>query len=949
MKPVILFILSLIFSIQLWAQPAATSGVDFQKSLTDKSALEESSLVQSVPFTNIGPTIMSGRVVDVDVNPNDPTEFYVAYATGGLWHTRNNGTTFTSVFDRAPTQNIGDIAVNWQQNIIWVGTGENNSSRSSYAGVGMLKSVDGGQNWTFSGLPDSHHIGRIILNPQNPDELVVGVVGHLYSPNEERGVFKTTDGGKTWTRTLFIDENTGIIDLAYAPDNFNIQYAAAWQKDRKAWHFEGSGVGSGIYKSTDGGSNWTQISTVESGFPTGEGVGRIGLAVFDEQTLYAVHDNQFHRKSETKSSDNDNLTKEDFKTMTAAAFEQLDNKKLNQYLRSNGFQEKYRAENVKQLVRDGQVKPVDLAKYLEDANALLFDTPVIGAEVYLSVDGGKTWNKTHEGYIDDLYYSYGYYFGQISVHPRDVNQIYLSGVPLIKSNDGGKTFEAIDKENVHSDHHALWVNPNRQGHLINGNDGGINITYDDGKNWLKANDPPVGQFYYINVDNQKNYHVYGGLQDNGVWGGPNNYRFSKNWQAEGRYPYQEIMGGDGMQVQIDSRDHQLVYTGFQFGNYFRINRKTNETKRITPKHDLGESPYRFNWQTPILLSPHNQDILYFGSNHLHRSLDKGEIWTNISPDLTQGSRKGNVAYGTLTTISESPFQFGMIYTGSDDGLVYLTENGGGTWQNISSAFPKDLWVSRVVASQHKKDRVYVTLNGYRWDDFTPYVWVSNDKGVSWTDISSNLPASAVNVIKEDPVSPDVLYLGTDNGVFVTFDGGKNWMSFAEGLPRVAVHDLVVHPEAGDLLIGTHGRSIYKANIKPLQQFAGQPNRNTLMLFEPESQRASPRWGNSFSSWSDVFEPKTQWVFFSPSGGEYSLTITDESGLTVKEINGTAHAGFNYLTYDLTADAARLQSKKKGPGNDYKKAGNGKYYLNKGNYALKLTLNGQNSDKKLEIK
>ncbi|PKP39632.1 MAG: glycosyl hydrolase, partial [Bacteroidetes bacterium HGW-Bacteroidetes-13] len=691
-----------------------------------------------------------------------------------------------SVFDSAPTQNIGDIAVDWKNEIIWVGTGENNASRSSYAGIGILKSTDHGKTWENVGLPDSHHIGRIILNPNNPNEVVIGALGHLYSPNAERGVFKTKDGGKSWKKTLFVNENTGIIDVAFAPGNFQIQYAAAWQKDRKAWNFDGSGAGSGIYKSTDGGDSWTLLTTADSGFPTGKGVGRIGLAVFDENTVYAVHDNQFHRPETDTKPKTDALSKDDFKSISVEAFLNLDNKKLNDYLKNNGFQEKYRAENVKQLVRDGSVKPVDLAKYLEDANAQLFDTPVIGAEVYRTNDGGKTWRKTHEGYIDDLFYSYGYYFAQINVNPKDVNQIYLSGVPLIKSEDGGKTFKSIDKENVHSDHHALWIDPNLPGHLVNGNDGGVNITYDDGQNWLKANDPAVGQYYYINVDNQKPYNVYGGLQDNGVWKGANTYRASKSWQADGEYPYKEIMGGDGMQVQIDNRNANIVYTGFQFGNYYRLDLAKNDNKPITPQHDLGEAPYRFNWQTPILLSSLNQDILYFGSNHLHRSLDKGDTWESISPDLTQGGKPGNVAYGTLTSIAESPFQFGLIYIGTDDGNVQLTRNGGGSWENVSASFPKDLWVSRVVASAHKKERVYVSLNGYRWDDFKPYIYVSEDFGKTWKNINGNLPLSPVNVIKEDPKVPNLLYVGTDDGVYVSFNRGDSWELFSSGLPKVAV-------------------------------------------------------------------------------------------------------------------------------------------------------------------
>ncbi|MEX0360985.1 MAG: glycosyl hydrolase, partial [Allomuricauda sp.] len=394
-------------------------------------------------------------------------------------------------------------------------------------------------------------------------------------------------------------------------------------------------------------------------------------------------------------------------------------------------QEKYRAQNVKQLVRSGSVKPVDLAKYLENANSLLFDTPVIGAEVYRSDNAGSSWQKMNSNYIDDLFYSYGYYFAQIRIDPNNKDHIYLAGVPLVKSEDGGDTFTSIGKENVHVDHHALWINPKRPGHLINGNDGGLNISYDDGENWVKNNSPKVGQFYAINIDHEEPYNVYGGLQDNGVWKGAHNNKEDRGWHQSGANPWKSILGGDGMQVQIDKRNSNTVYTGYQFGNYYRLDLENGKQKYIQPKHELGESPYRFNWQTPILLSEHNQDILYLGSNKLHRSLNQGDDWETISNDLTQGGKPGNVAYGTLTTLSESPFKFGLLYTGSDDGLVQVSKNGGGSWDLISGSLPKNLWVSEVAASNHKKERVYVALNGYRWDDFSPYIYVSDDYGKSW--------------------------------------------------------------------------------------------------------------------------------------------------------------------------------------------------------------------------
>lgn len=931
--------LSLLFFISsffAFSQPSATSSETVKMALKQKQEMTAMSLVKNVPFENIGPTVMSGRVVDVDVNPNMPSEFYVGYASGGVWHTTNNGTTFTPIFDNAPTQNIGDIAVDWQNRIIWVGTGENNSSRSSYAGIGILKSDDNGKTWEHVGLADSHHIGRILINPKNPDEVIIGATGHLYSPNDERGIYKTTDGGKTWNKTLFVDNMSGIIDVQHAPDNFNVMFASSWTRDRKAWNFTGSGHNSAIYKSTDAGATWEKVSTKTSGFPTGEGVGRIGIAVFDENTIYALHDNQFHRPEKTSKKESSGLTKGDFKTMTVDAFMKLEEKTLNEYLKTNGFHEKYRASNVKQLVSSGSVKPIDLAHYLEDANAMLFDTPVIGAEVYKSEDGGKTWNKTHDDYIDGLYYSYGYYFGEIRVDPQDKNGIYILGVPLLMSKDGGKNFTSIGKENVHVDHQALWVNPKMQGHLINGNDGGLNMSYDDGESWIKLNNAAVGQFYAINVDNEKPYNVYGGLQDNGVWVGANNARQDKAWHQSGQYPWEELMGGDGMHIQIDSRDANTVYTGYQFGNYFRINRKTGERTYIQPKHKLGETPYRFNWQTPILLSPHNQDILYLGGNKLMRSMNQGDNFEAISDDLTNGGKKGNVAYGTLASISESPFQFGLIYTGSDDGKISVTKNAGGSWADITGNLPKDLWVSRIVASQHKKERVYVTLNGYRWDDFKVYVYMSDNYGQTWKDISSNIPASPVNVIREDPENENILYLGTDNGAYVSFNRGDSWEVFSKGIPNVAIHDMVIQPEAKDLLLGTHGRSIYKANIEAIQIIKTDDVAKDITFMDLQPVKHSGRWGSSWSQWSNAFEPETRIQFYSNSSGKKTLRILSENGSELNSISVDVEKGFNYVDYNLEIhEKGKKALIKENKDLHFKETGNKKYYLPKGVYIVQL--------------
>lgn len=905
------------------------------------------SLVKNVPFTNIGPTIMSGRVVDFDVNPEKPTEFYVAYASGGLWYTDNNGTTFTAVTENAPTQNMGDIAVDWKSGTIYVGTGESNSSRSSYAGIGILKSTDKGETWENIGLQDSQHIGRIIIDKNNPDHVVVGVIGHLYTPNEERGIYKSIDGGKTWKKALYIDENTGVIDITASPTNPDIMYAAAWERIRKAWNFTGSGINSGIYKSTDAGTTWHKIADKNSGFPNDDGVGRIGLAAYNDDIIYALLDNQNRRPKEEKEK-GDVLNKDDFETMGDEAFLALDDKKLNTYLKDNGFPKKYNAEKVKSMVRKTELKPVDLKTYLVDANALLFDSPVIGAEVYKSMDGGKTWQKTHNDYLDGMYSSYGYYFGIMAVNTSDESKIYIGGVPLLRSDDGGKTFVSIGQENVHADHQALWINPNLKGHIIDGNDGGVNITYDDGDNWIKNNSPAVGQYYAIAVDNKEPYNVFGGFQDNGVWYGPSDYEASKRWESSGQYPYKRIGGGDGMQVQIDSRDNNIVYSGSQFGYYFRLNLETNERLSIHPKHELGDAPYRYNWQVPILLSPHNQDILYMGANKLLRSMDKGKTFEEISDDLTTGGKKGNVPYGTLTTISESPFQFGLIYTGSDDGLIYRTDDGGHSWKELSANLPRDLWISRVIASQHDQDRVYVTLNGYRDDNFTPYVYISNDRGQTWKTIANNLSNYPVNVIREDSEDENILYLGNDNEVFISFDQGENWQVFSTGIPKVAVHDLAIQEREKDLVVGTHGRSLYKAPIGPLQQYNTIKSKPVTLFKVPEIRHAS-RWGTQWSSYAEPYEPEVDITYFVSNGGEVKLEVLADKKNVLYSTDLSADVGYNYTNYDLTVSENSVKSYFKKQKIELEKADNEKYYLPKGEYEIKLSFEKENTKRKLIIK
>ena len=923
-----------------------------------KKKLEAASLVANVVMHNIGPTVMSGRVVDVAVDPNDPTHFYVAYASGGLWETTTNGLSFTPLFDDQASMTLGDIAVDWGgDGTIWVGTGENNASRSSYAGTGVYKSTDGGETWQPMGLAETHRIGRIEIHPDDPNTVWVAASGALYTTGEDRGLYKTSDGGETWRKTLFIDGDTGAIDLVVDPGNPDVLYAAMWHRGRRAWNFVESGPGSGVYKSTDGGETWTLLTDAGSGFPTGDGVGRIGLALYpgNPGILYALLDNQGRRPPEEDEDDEPALTRDQLRTMSREAFLAVDQEALEEYLRDNTFPEEHTAESILEQVQSGELEPIALVWYLEDANRELFDTQVAGAEVYRSDDGGRTWAKTHDDYLDAVYYSYGYYFGQIRVAPHDSDKLYVMGVPILRSDDGGQTFLTINEENVHVDHHALWVSPARPGHLIDGNDGGLNISYDDGATWFNANTPSVGQFYTVAVDDAEPYHVYGGLQDNGVWEGPHTYEHTFSWYASGDYPYDRLLGGDGMQVEVDTRTNEVIYTGSQFGSYVRIDKTTGARARIRPGHELGERPLRFNWQTPIHLSRHNQDVLYYGSNKLHRSFNRGDDWETLSGDLTKGGQKGDVPYGTLTTIDESSLRFGLLYVGSDDGLVQVSRDGGYTWDRISDGLPQDLWVSRVEASHHALGRVYVTLNGYRWDNFDAYVYRSDDFGRTWERLARDLPPEPVNVIVEDPANEEILYVGTDHGLYLSLDRGTSFMAMGGGLPYAPVHDLKVQARAKHLVVGTHGRSIFRADLALIQQLTPDLMARPLRAFAIEAVTHREGWGDSNVSWREPTVPEVTLAYFAGSTGTATVRIKAKDGTVLREFTDAAERGLNYPAYDLSVDAERAEEYNEERAGEeeaaalFEAADNDAYYLMPGTYTVEITLEGEMVEETLEVK
>ena len=525
----------------------------------------------------------------------------------------------------------------------------------------------------------------------------------------------------------------------------------------------------------------------------------------------------------------------------------------------------------------------------------------MGAELYRSNDFGETWEKVNSYKLDGVYNTYGYYFGEVRVVPNNPEAVYIFGVPLLATEDGGATFQRVDTiGNVHVDHQALWINPNDSKHLILGNDGGVYTSYDSGAHWLHLNNTPVGQFYSVNIDMEKPYNVYGGLQDNGVYMGS-----SKSVPNKTKF-WEKVLGGDGMLVSADHRNSELVYTGFQFGNYFRINRKSGEQVKITPKHDIGEPPLRYNWRTPLILSKHHADIVYIGSQKLFRSMDQGENWASISGDLTKNLPQGNVPYSTITCVSESPLKFGLLYVGTDDGNVQLTMGGGDNWSLVSEGLP-DLWVSSIHPSSHQESQVFLGMNGYRLDDYKTYIYYSENYGKDWQSLKGNLPQVVVNVIKQDPVNPSLLYLGTDHGAYASLDHGKNWQLLT-GIPNVAVYDLIVHPRDHELVLATHGRSMYTINVAPWQSLTPENRNLQVLAFDPEKITYSDSWGEARYPWSKPDLPSVSFNYYVGRATEsINVTITDQAGEKVAKLTAPGNKGFNNLSWNLMKNSKKKET------------------------------------------
>ena len=748
--------------------------------------MEAASPFADLAWRAVGPRMQGGRIESIDVVAGSDSTIYVGVGSGNLWKTTNNGTTWRPIFEKESAFSIGDVTVAPSDpDVVWVGTGEVLMARSSYAGTGVFKSADAGETWTNMGLTDTHHIARVVIHPDDPDTVWVAAIGHLYSENEERGVFRTTNGGEDWERVLYVDDRTGAIELVMDPSDPDTLYAAMWERSRKAWGHTTNGPGSGIYKSADGGSTWRRLgggaagSTVEAasagqadgaGLPTGDNIGRIGLAVArsSPNVVYALVDNYEMQEVDPAAAG-----------------------------RGGG-----------RGGRGGRGGPRR-----------------IGGEIYRSDDKGETWRKVNEVPI-----SVGYDFCLIEVAPDDENIVYLPNNRFWVSEDGGRTIRQIEGTLVHLlphgsrvlhlDMHSLWIDPDNGDHMLLGNDGGIHVTYDRGESWLHWNNLPIGEFYDVEVDMDVPYNIYGGTQDDAALFGTSDQVIEDDVQDQWQHVYLDRWGGgDSYFTYRDKLDPDLIYYEHQMGDLRRKRMSSGETVRIRPEVAEGGPPLRRNWMTPFFISQHNPLTLYYGGNVLYKSLDRGDNWMPISPDLTsQPAEQGNVPWGTLTSVSESRFQPGFMYAGADDGTVHMTRDDGTTWTRIDDGLP-ERWVTRLVASRHDEATVYASLTGYRYDDFAAYVFASSDFGATWEPILGNLPAEPVNVIAEDPENPDILYVGTDTGVYASLDRGATWHPLCANLPTTPVYDLVVHPRDAELVIGTHGRSIFVLDVSPIRELA----------------------------------------------------------------------------------------------------------------------------------
>ncbi|MEZ4422116.1 MAG: glycosyl hydrolase [Gemmatimonadota bacterium] len=853
-----------------------------------------SALASGLGWREIGPAITGGRISDLAVDESNPARFYVGTATGGLWKTTSAGMSWEPVFDDQPTSSIGAVALAPSNpNVVWVGTGEPQNRQSSPYGAGVFRSLDGGRTWEAKGLVETRHVGAIVVHPRDPDVVYVAAVGHLWGPNPERGVYRTTDGGETWEKVLYVDEDTGAIDLVMDPGDPRTLFAATYQRRRTGFGFSADGPGSGIHRTLDGGDTWTELT---EGLPDGD-KGRIGLDVYrrDGNLVYAIVE---------------------------------------------GKDERARG-------------------------------------IYRSRDRGDTWERVSGTNPRPMYFS------MIRIDPNDPERIYIGGVQLGISDDGGKTFRPGDgAEGIHVDHHALWIDPSDSDHVLLGSDGGVSVTYDRAEHWREIDNLPIGQFYEIGVSGEDPYLVCGGLQDNSSWCAPIDTRTEYGIQNR---DWIDVSGGDGFYNKIDPSDPNLIFTESQGGNISRFDRRTGESVRIRPvarpTAEDEDRAYRFNWNAPIHVSTHGSGTVYIGANHLLRSRDRGTTWEEASPDLTKQIDRdtlpimgrpttestlsrydGISSYGNITTIGESPLNAQVLYVGTDDGNVQGTRDGGATWTDLTSnlrGVPARTYVSSVVPSAAVEGRVYVTFDGHRNDDLSPYVFVSEDHGRTWRSIVSGLPDESVNRLREHPRTPELLFVGNEIGLWFSLDRGGSWHRLDGELPTVPVDDIVIHPRTNDLLLGTHGRSIWVLeDVGPLETLA-QATSEPVHLFPVRTATIQNRRGG-WPFWGDEFQggnpPDGALVRYRlaaapDSGAEAELTILDASGDVVRTLEAEPTAGLHEVVWDLRLEPPYAPERGQsggGGGGGFGGPPQGPRVL-PGTYTARLTVGERTSEQRFDVR
>ncbi len=822
------------------------------------TAQQTPDLFRQVSFREIGSTHRGGRFVDFAVVESTPRIFYAANATGGLWKTENNGTSFTQVFDSPTAASIGAVALAQSApDTIYVGTGEANSSRSAYWGDGVYKSTDAGRTWTNVGLKNSSHVGRIVVHPTDPNTVYVAALGKMYSDNEDRGLYKTVDGGKTWAKSLAVKiegKDIGVVDVAMDPKNPLVLYAATYDKIRRPWTFAEGGPGSGLYKTVDAGKTWTKLG---GGLPLGL-LGRIGVAVSrqDPNTVYTIIENV-------------GLLNEEQRKRFAEGFGTV-NGSPTQLYRSNdaGKIWKQVAPSAAPAAaptpapaaagaRAGAAGAGAGAAGAAGARAGAAGAGAAGAGAGRQGGGAAGGGGGRGGNFDGG--SPGYYYSQVRIDPNDKETVYLLSVGWSRSKDGGQTWQGMS---FGGDNHALWIDPKDSTHMLLGYDHGLGVSYDSGQTWFRPDNLPTAQYYAIGFDMAVPYHVFGGAQDNGCHMGLSSQRGGGAITID---DWANVGCADGFYNEVGS-DSRFLYNESQFGGISRTDLLTGATAGISNRPAFT-APYRWNWSAPILVSPHNPDIVYHGAQVLLRSPMRGESWQIISPDLTVNDPAkrgggGNLTWATITTIDESPIVPGLLWVGTDDGNVQVSKDAGATWTNVRDKIPghPGYWVSRVEASNAAAGTAYVTITGLRNDDFRPFVYKTTDFGQTWTSVAGNLPQESINVVRESPRNADVLFVGTDVGVYATIDGGKAWTRLrgaplAAGggaggrgggggggrgggaqaprgvLPTVPVHDLKIHPRDRELIVGTHGRGIWIADISEIEEMTPPVLASDAHLFE----------------------------------------------------------------------------------------------------------------------